>query len=172
MEKRELIGYQIDFDDKDWPEGLFSFEVFRTKTDAEDFIFTSKSDEKYYDRIVEIYEGDVEEPSFIGRKIREFEKNEKVAVETQREGVRLAIVEIEQEVECDDDLVGVCILVDGFASHENFEMVEARSVYQLAEGKVCPKCGEPLYVEHLDELGYPYYCPFCEENFYGIELKQ
>lgn len=62
---RKLIGYQIDFGEDKWPEGLFSFQVFRTKEAAMEFL-----EERSIDgcRLVEIYEGDVENPSFIGMK--------------------------------------------------------------------------------------------------------
>lgn len=46
----------------------------------------------------------------------------------------------------------------------------ADSLYQIAEGKFCPRCGEQLCVEHHPELDYPYYCPQCDENFYNIEI--
>lgn len=64
-EERELIGYQIDFGEEFWPEGLFSFQVFRTKEAATEFLEEKKLDGFH---LVEIYEGDIEEPSFIGMK--------------------------------------------------------------------------------------------------------
>lgn len=64
-EQRKLIGYQIDFGEEPWPEGLFSFQVFRTKEAATEFLEEKKLDGFH---LVEIYEGDIEEPSFIGMK--------------------------------------------------------------------------------------------------------
>lgn len=168
-EERELIGYQIDFGEDEWPEGLWSFQVFRTKKDVEDYIFLEELDEKYYDRIVEIYRGDVEEPSFLGARVREFGKNEEVMVD---DGLHYyaAIVETDVTVEDDDETMpvfpvgpdGKCISpVD----------VESGCVYKKAPGMVCPKCGNPLYIEHNDEIDYPFFCPECEENFYGIEVR-
>ena len=46
----------------------------------------------------------------------------------------------------------------------------ADSLYQIADGKFCPRCGGQLCIEHHPELDYPYYCPQCDENFYNIEI--
>ena len=170
-EDRKLIGYQIEFDeDEEWPEELFSFQVFRAEQDAYDFL-ESEGIEYYEGRITKVYEGDVEEPMFIGKKPRTFKKNEKVSVIDVDGENRWAVVEIEQDVEEEDDMVGVCILEDNFASHENNMMVAASRVYQIAEGKVCPRCGGQLCVEHEDDIDYPYFCPECGENFYNCELE-
>ena len=32
----------------------------------------------------------------------------------------------------------------------------------------CPRCNKILFKEYA--LDYPYYCPTCYENFYGIEI--
>lgn len=64
-EERKFIGYQIDFGKELWPEGLFSFQVFRTKEAATEFLEEKKLEGFH---LVEIYEGDIEEPSFIGMK--------------------------------------------------------------------------------------------------------
>ena len=34
----------------------------------------------------------------------------------------------------------------------------------------CPHCGKPLFAEHHKDIDYPYYCPECDENFYGFEV--
>ena len=64
-EQRKLIGYQIDFGEEPRPKGLFSFQVFRTKEAATEFLEEKKLEGFH---LVEIYEGDIEEPSFIGMK--------------------------------------------------------------------------------------------------------
>lgn len=40
--------------------------------------------------------------------------------------------------------------------------------YDVAEGKLCPRCGSKLYKETI--LDYPYYCHECDENFYEFEI--
>lgn len=168
-EERELIGYQIDFGEEPWPEGLFSFQVFRTKKDVEDYIFLEELGEKYYDRIVEIYRGDVEEPSFLGTRVREFGKNEVVAVHDGPSWYQ-AIIEAELHTEDDDETMPVFpVGSDGKCLPP--VQVEAGCVYKKAPGKTCPKCGKPLYIEHNDEIDYPFFCPECDENFYGIEIQ-
>lgn len=168
-EERELIGYQIDFGEDEWPEGLWSSQVFRTKKDVEDYIFLEELDEKYYDRIVEIYRGDVEEPSFIGTRAREFGKNEEVMVD---DGLHYyaAIVETDVTVEDDDETMPVFPVGPDGKCMSPVD-VESGCVYKKAPGMVCPKCGNPLYIEHNDEIDYPFFCPECEENFYGIEVR-
>lgn len=168
-EQRELIGYQIDFGEDEWPEGLFSFQVFRTKQDVEDYIFFHELSEKYYDRIVEIQEGDIEEPSFLGTRMRKFGKNEEVMVD---DGLHYyaAIVEVDLTMEDDCETMPVFpVGPDGKCTSP--VDVEAGSVYKKAPGMVCPKCGKPLYIEHNDEIDYPFFCPECDENFYGIEVQ-
>lgn len=165
---RILIGYQIDFEDKDWPEGLFSFQVFRTKQDAIDYLQDNQI-EGYENRLVEIYKGNIEEPSFLGRKIREFGKNEQVLVYGTEDDPYSAIIETEVQVEYDEDLVMVHPVRKDGCSAMDWKEVEAVYIYQKAPGKVCPECGKSLYIEHNDEIDYPYFCPECDENFYKIQ---
>lgn len=35
---------------------------------------------------------------------------------------------------------------------------------------LCPRCGKPLWTSDID--GYKYVCFDCNENFYGIEVKE
>ena len=169
VEERELIGYQIDFGEEPWPEGLFSFQVFRTKKNVEDYIFLEELDEKYYDRIVEIYRGDVEDPSFLGTRVREFGKNEEVMV---YDGLHYyaAIVETDITIEDDDETMPVFPIGPDGKCMSPVD-VEPDCVYKKALGKTCPKCGKPLYIEHNEEIDYPYFCPDCDENFYGREVR-
>lgn len=69
------------------------------------------------------------------------------------------------EVEEEDAIV--LIQMDDGSENET----TAGSLYQIAEGKSCPRCGGPLCIEHHDEIDYPYFCPWCQENFYGIEVQ-
>lgn len=160
---RDLIGYQIHFDDADWPADLWSFQVFRTKEDAEDYIFINNINDKYYDRIVEIYRGDIEEPTLIGTTIRKFNANEEVLYCGNDENV-VAYIEAEITIENDDK-----IAIFPINSDEHI-LVDSDRVYQKAEGKYCPRCGKQLYIEHLMCESYPYYCSDCDENFYEIEV--
>lgn len=34
----------------------------------------------------------------------------------------------------------------------------------------CPRCGKPLWTSDVE--GYKYVCFDCDENFYGIEVKE
>ena len=35
--------------------------------------------------------------------------------------------------------------------------------------RICNKCGCVVEVEKDKNIDYPYYCPNCDENLYGIE---
>ena len=100
---------------------------------------------------------------------REFNKNEEVMV---YDGSRYyaAIIEAELEMEEDDDTMPVFpIGEDGKCSLPPV-YVKAGDVYQKAPGKTCPKCGKPLYIEHNEDIDYPYFCPDCDEIFYAFEV--
>lgn len=102
---------------------------------------------------------------------RTFEKNEEVVVCMDGDQCFPAIVEIEQTAESMEDLVGVYpIGEDGKCSLPRMS-VESWRIYRKAEGKVCPKCGGPLYNEHNEDIDYPFFCPECQENFYNIEVQ-
>ena len=161
-ESRKLIGYQIAFDDGKWPEGLYSFQVFRTEEDAQDYLWGSQLKVE----IVPVYEDDVEDPAFIGKKPRVFKKDEEVCVEDDNGEPVYGLVVRDEETEYDEDEVAV-----KFHTANTELYVMAQTVYQRAEDKVCPRCGNPLYVEHHDEIDYPYYCPDCQENFYNFEAQ-
>ena len=100
---------------------------------------------------------------------REFNKNEEVVV---YDGSRhyAAIIEAELEIEEDDDTMPVFpIGEDGKCSLPPV-YVKAGDVYQKALGKVCPKCGKPLYLDNVKESVYPYFCPECGDHFYVFEV--
>lgn len=49
--------------------------------------------------------------------------------------------------------------------------VTLSEVYRRSDRK-CPKCGQPLYHEkYANEMGYPYVCFECDENFFGLETE-
>ena len=165
--ERKLIGYQIDFGEV-LPEGLWSFDVFRTKQDAIDYMDETGN----RGIVVEIYEGDVEEPTFIGKKPRTFKSEESVVVCTDYGNYEAEVV-YDTYVDYEEDIVAVHVFrneEDDDSSETSTESVEARNVYEYAFGKVCPRCGGSLCVEHNDNIDYPYFCPTCDENFYEIEL--
>ena len=51
-------------------------------------------------------------------------------------------------------------------------LTDTASVYQIAEGLRTVNTGDLVCYEHNDtEDGYPYYCPFLEENFFSFEVE-
>ena len=158
-EERKPIGYQIDFKDGEYPEGLFSFQVFRTEEDAKDYLAGCMEEGE----VVKVYEGDVEDPAFLPAMIRKFRYNEKVVVNDGISGPYEAIVSIDTTVDCGNELVGVHPLVDGYA--RDGRGVPARCVYQFAQGKVCCKCGKPVCADHNYNPEGSFWCPACNSCF-------
>ena len=103
-------------------------------------------------------------------EVRHFEKNEEVCVVSDGDLFRYAVIEKEQDAESGDDWIGVNPIGEDGKCSEPRIAVEAYRIYKKAEGKVCPRCNNPLYVEHHREIDYPYFCPECQENFYNIEV--
>ncbi|MBE0427847.1 MAG: hypothetical protein IBX72_14535 [Nitrospirae bacterium] len=60
--KKKFIGYQIVDRDNMIPDGFASFEVIKTHSVIDDF-FKEHVGEGWF--VVPVYEGDIEEPSFI-----------------------------------------------------------------------------------------------------------
>lgn len=163
-EQRGLIGYQIMDDDCEFPEELFSFMVFKKEDDAYAYI-QAKGLQGF--NVIEQYEGDVEDPTFIG--IRIFKEGERVfncESNPHESDLRDWATVCQDVVEIYADQV-VLVKMDDGSENET----ESGNLYQIAEGKVCPRCGNPLCIEHNDEIDYPYFCPDCDENFYGIEVQ-
>ena len=102
---------------------------------------------------------------------REFNKNEQVAVsENYGEGY-FAIVELEQLTDDGEDVIGLYpIGEDGKCSLPPCQ-VKAKYIYQAAEGKVCPGCGNQLYMECNPTIEYDFYCPSCEGSFFDNEVQ-
>lgn len=163
-ESRKVLGYQIHDDYGEFPEHLFSWMVFKTKEDAELYMINENLDG--FD-IHEYYEGDIEEPTFIG--LRMFNKGERVF--NCEQGTFDSDLRGWATI-CKDELVMyadqiVLLKMDDGSENET----DADSVYKIAKGKVCPRCGGQLCVEHEDDIDYPYFCPECDENFYDCELE-
>ena len=106
---------------------------------------------------------------------REFKKNERVCYEDEHGTPYKAMVTHDQRSEYEEDEIELFIFLDEEDDDSqgiDTRKVKAREIYQLSQdGKTCPKCGESLYDEHLEHVDYPYYCPWCQENFYGIEVQ-
>ena len=173
---RELIGYQIVDCNGDYPDDFDDHDVFRTERDAQDWLDEEIGHPNIY-HIKERFAEDEDDMKryyhFYGKKPRIFKKGERVFVEPGHEGYP-AIVVHNTSVIYEDELVEVHALLD--AEDDDSSGIETRRVaatliYQFADGKVCPRCGNPLYVEHHDEIDYPYYCTACQENFYNIEVQ-
>ena len=163
-EGRKLIGYQIMDDDCEFPEDLFSFMVFKKEDDAYAYI-QAKGLQGF--KVLEQYEGDVEDPTFIG--VRIFKEGERVfnCESNPRESDLRGWATVCQDfVEIYADQVVLIKMNDGSENE-----TESANLYKIAEGKFCPRCGSPLCIEHNEEIDYPYFCPDCDENFYGIEVQ-
>lgn len=107
------------------------------------------------------------------RKFRTFKQGERVAVCTNR-GNYHAVVVHDANVEHEKDLIEVHVFrneEDDDSSGISTGSIEASDVYQYANEKVCPRCGNPLFIEHHEETDYPYFCPWCDENFFNIEVE-
>lgn len=161
---RKVLGYQIHDDNGEFPEGLFSFMVFKTRSDAESYMLVE--DLKGFD-IHEYYKGDIENPSVIEYRI--FKKGERVfnyeSGPNEEDLCGWATVCEDTHSMYTDQIV--LLKMDDGSENES----EADGIYQMAEGKTCPKCGGPLCLEHMEGIGYPYYCPECDENFYDCEVQ-
>lgn len=46
------------------------------------------------------------------------------------------------------------------------------NLYQFVPDMVDTRCEEPVCYEHEDEIDYPYYSPYLDENLYGFEIKE
>lgn len=60
------------------------------------------------------------------------------------------------------------VLIDGYSFGES--EAYADRVYQIADNLICTRCGCIVLHEHSVENDYPYYCPYCDENKYRIEV--
>ena len=163
-EERKILGYQIYDEDGDYPEGLFSFMVFKTREDAQVYI-------NFYElvgyHISEYYEGDIEDPTFIGMRV--FKKGERVYNDfgsLNDSDLTGWGVMCEDELEIYSDQVVLMKLDSGSEIETQIECV-----YKIAEGKRCPQCGGQLCLNHDTEFDNPYYCPECFEVFKEYEVK-
>lgn len=169
--RRTWVGYQVKTKDDEFVAPYSDKDVFRTREDVENIIRSGRKiaflSPETGDNLVIVsrwLENDDEEKrnfKFHGFKNRSFELDEKVWDDGQ--GV-WANVNLETFVCRDNDEVSLRL------GHKLYTST-ADSIYQLAENRTCPRCGNPLCVEHRDNIDYPYYCPECEENFYDIETE-
>lgn len=58
-------------------------------------------------------------------------------------------------------------LVRGAIWHEWIPEADPETLWS---GKVCARCGGPLFKE-FEIKDYPYFCPLCDENMFEIESK-
>ena len=64
MPKRKIVGYQITNKNCDVPDGLWSFQIFKTAEQAYKYAREHLTHEKYF-FVQQIREGDIEEPTYI-----------------------------------------------------------------------------------------------------------
>lgn len=168
---RTWVGYQVKTKDDEFVAPYTDEDVFRAIEDAEEFIrslknsiFLSAVEKENLIVVSRWLENDDEEKrnfTFHGYKKRSFEKDEKVWDDVNNQWTT---VRMKTFVSLEDEQVS---LWNGHEGH----VAKADSLYQLADGKVCPRCGNPLCTEHRDHIDYPFYCPDCQENFYNIEVE-
>ena len=164
-----LIGYQLVDEDNAFPSMMTCWDVFRSKDDAEEYKEEMLEPGEW--RIVEEWSTphtDLSNYRFHGKQERTFSKGEKVWVSEEYLNRYVKIVK-DQVAENPEDKILVTELDDSEEITQNW--VKAEDIYELAENIRCPKCGQPLYIEHHSEIDYPYFCPECDENFYSIECK-
>lgn len=66
------------------------------------------------------------------------------------------------------DLVNLLKLLEEKGIEDERMTFLKKAVADLKTDKVCPHCGETLYKSDLPQ--YRYVCPFCEENFFAVEV--
>ena len=64
MATKKVIGYQITNTQDEIPNGLFSFQIFKTAEQAYKYAREHLTHEKYF-FVQQIREGDIEEPTYI-----------------------------------------------------------------------------------------------------------
>jgi len=107
---KKVIGYQITNAKQDIPNGLFSFQIFKTAEQAFNYAREHKlnkglpAEQCWF--IQQIREGDIEEPTYIGSEKKKYNvtfyyhTNLTVSVEAESEEEALALAEAESEKEC------------------------------------------------------------------------
>ena len=107
MAIKKIIGYQITNDKQEIPNGLFSFQIFKTTTQAYKYAraigINDLCDDGWF--IQQVHEGDIENPTYISEKKRYnvtfyYHTNLMVSVEAESEEEALALAEAECEKEC------------------------------------------------------------------------
>ena len=107
---KKVIGYQITNMQHEVPEGLFSFQIFKTTTQAYKYAREHglkgglSTDKGWF--IQQIREGDIEEPTYIGSEKKKYNvtfyyhTNLTVSVEAESEEKALALAQFESEKSC------------------------------------------------------------------------
>lgn len=108
---KKVIGYQITNDKQEIPNGLFSFQVFKTAEQAFNYLREHKlnkgvpAEQCWF--VKEYYEGDIEEPTYIGSEKKKkynvtlyYHTKLTVSVEAESEEEAIALADVESEKEC------------------------------------------------------------------------
>ena len=107
---KKILGYQIVNAEGNIPEGLYSFQVFKTAEDAFRYLREHELnrgvpiEQCWF--VQEYYEGDIEEPTYISSEKKRYNvtfyyhTNLTVSVEAESEEEALALAEAESEKEC------------------------------------------------------------------------
>lgn len=167
--KSVLVGYQLVDEDNAYPSGMFSKDVFRNREDAEEYKSSMLDPDEW--QIVEEWstpDTDISSYIFHGKQERSFTKGEKVWISEEYIN-RYAKIVKDQTAYTPEETILVTELDDNEEITQS--QVKAEEIYQLAADVMCPKCGQPLYIEHHSEIDYPYFCPECDENFYSTECR-
>ena len=107
---KKVIGYQIVNAEENIPNGLYSFQVFKTAEDAFRYLRENELNkglppEKSW-FVKEYYDGDIEEPTYIGSEKKKYNvtfyyhTNLTVSVEAESEEEALDLAEAEAMREC------------------------------------------------------------------------
>lgn len=106
MAKKKVIGYQITNEKQDIPNGLFSFQIFKTAEEA--YTYANSHNLRNYKGwfIQQVREGDIEKPTYISSEKKKYNvtfyyhTNLTVSVEAKSKEEALALAEAESEKEC------------------------------------------------------------------------
>lgn len=107
---KKVIGYQITNRNQDIPEGLYSFQIFKTAEQAFEYAREYKlnkglkSEDCWF--IQQVHKGDIENPTYIGGEKKKYRvtlyyhTNLTVSVEAESEEEALALAQFESEKSC------------------------------------------------------------------------
>lgn len=107
---KKVIGYQITNMQHEVPEGLFSFQIFKTAEQAFNYAREHKlnkglpAEQCWF--VQQVHEGDIEEPTYIGSEKKKYNvtfyyhTNLTVSVKAESEEEALALAQFESEKSC------------------------------------------------------------------------